>query len=70
MWVIQEIAVAPDAVLHRGSSSTSWLTFAELLQFMLAVGLLESHPDNHAEKVAALMKTRENFRKKVQEFFW
>lgn len=69
MWVIQEIAVAPDAMLHCGSSSTSWSTFAELLQFMLAVGLLESHPDNHAEKVAALMKTRENFQKKVQEDF-
>ena len=57
MWVIQEIAVAPDAMLHCGNSSTSWSTFAELLQFMLAAGLLESH----AEKVAALMKTRENF---------
>lgn len=69
MWVIQEIAVAPNAMLHCGSSSTPWSTFAELLQFMLAVGLLESHPDNHVEKVVALMKTRENFQKKAQDDF-
>ena len=30
---------------------------------------MESRPDNRAEKVAALMKTRENFQKKVQKYF-
>ncbi|OCK74923.1 HET-domain-containing protein [Lepidopterella palustris CBS 459.81] len=65
MWVIQEIAVAPAAMLHCGSLSTSWSTFSDLLQFMLYVGLLERHPDNHAEKAAALMKTRENFQNRT-----
>ncbi|KAF2502296.1 HET-domain-containing protein [Lophium mytilinum] len=69
MWVIQEIAVAPDAMLHCGSSSTSWSTFSNMLKFMLAVGLLESHPDNHAEKVVALMKTRDNFQNSLYQDF-
>jgi hypothetical protein len=36
---------------------------------MLAAGLLERNPDNHAEKVIALMKTRDNFQNKTYQNF-